>query len=84
MNPDRTKRLARALSSMIADKSLQNFEKGTILMANDSDGKQNAKELIEKNLKDLYQEALDKEVPDRFKALLQNLKAAEGKDGDPL
>ena len=72
-----------ALSSMIADKSLQIFEKGTILMANDSDGKQNAKELIEKNLKDLYQEALDKEVLDRFKALLQNLKAAEGKDSYP-
>ena len=34
---------------------------------------------IEENLKRVYQSALTEEVPDRFKLLLQQLKANEGK-----
>jgi hypothetical protein len=34
---------------------------------------------IDENLKRVYEDALQEEVPDRFKALLAQLKAKEGK-----
>ncbi len=34
---------------------------------------------IDENLKRVYQDALKEEVPDRFKLLLEQLKAKEGK-----
>ena len=33
---------------------------------------------IEDNLRKVYQEALDQDVPDRFKSLLDQLRAAQG------
>ena len=50
-------------------------------MASEGGEKKNAKELIEQNLREIYQEALQQEVPDRFKALLKDLKAADEKNG---
>ncbi|MFL4471760.1 NepR family anti-sigma factor [Tateyamaria armeniaca] len=42
-----------------------------------------AKDTIDANLKRVYQEALEEDVPDRFKDLLEQLKAqdAQGKTG---
>ncbi|MFP1645278.1 NepR family anti-sigma factor [Pontitalea aquivivens] len=36
------------------------------------------KEQIDENLKRVYEEALNEEIPDRFKQLLAQLKAKEG------
>lgn len=37
-----------------------------------------ARSSIEENLRKVYQEALEQEVPDRFKSLLDQLRAAQG------
>ena len=42
-----------------------------------ADGKDPIKAQIDENLKRVYQSALVEEVPDRFKLLLQQLKAKE-------
>ncbi|MEL6644840.1 MAG: NepR family anti-sigma factor [Pseudomonadota bacterium] len=52
---------------------------------NDSDGKDKSHKLIEDNLKRVYQQTVDEEMPDRFKDLLARLKdsdAASSKNGD--
>ena len=42
-----------------------------------------SQELIEQNLKRVFQESVDEELPDRFKDLLARLKSSEGQDGTP-
>lgn len=44
----------------------------------DEKSKANIREQINENLKRVYEEALQEEVPDRFKDLLAQLKAKEG------
>jgi hypothetical protein len=44
----------------------------------DEKSKSSIKEQINDNLKRVYEEALQEEVPDRFKDLLAQLKAKEG------
>jgi hypothetical protein len=44
----------------------------------DEKSKSSIKEQINENLKRVYEEALQEEVPDRFKDLLAQLKAKEG------
>jgi len=44
----------------------------------DEKSKSSIKEQINANLKRVYEEALQEEVPDRFKDLLAQLKAKEG------
>lgn len=43
----------------------------------DSDGKGKSQRLIEDNLKRVYQQTLDEEMPDRFKDLLARLKDSD-------
>lgn len=53
-----------------------------------SDGKGKSHKLIEDNLKRVYQQTVDEEMPDRFKDLLARLKdsdsgSSKDKDGGP-
>lgn len=41
--------------------------------------KSNLRKDIDENLKRVYEAALEQEIPDRFKQLLEQLKAQEGK-----
>lgn len=41
------------------------------------------KATIEDNLRKVYQEVLDEEIPDRFKQLLEQLRSSAGKEGAP-
>jgi hypothetical protein len=51
-------------------------------MAN-KDDKSAARAQIDENLKRVYNELLSEEVPDRFKALLQQLKSKDKSAGEP-
>jgi len=44
----------------------------------DDKAKSRAKDQINENLRRVYEEALNEEVPDRFKLLLDQLRAKEG------
>ena len=52
-----------------------------ILNMPDSDPKANLRQQIDQNLKRVYQDALQEEIPDRFKALLAELRDKEKAGG---
>ncbi len=43
----------------------------------ETDKKARLREQIDENLRRVYQEALEQEIPDRFKALLEQLRQSE-------
>lgn len=42
-----------------------------------------SQDMIDENLKRVYEDALNEEIPDRFHALLDQLKAQDGAGRDP-
>ena len=49
----------------------------------EKDAKAKLQQQMDQNLKRVYQEALTEEVPDRFKALLAQLREKDGAGGGP-
>ncbi len=53
----------------------------TTYVVDDTKNEKGTNALIEQNLRRLYQQTLEEELPDRFKTLLRDLKASETKAG---
>ena len=69
-----TKRMTKRL---VPSKRIKASRRKMIVIMPDTDPKANLRQQIDQNLKRVYQDALQEEVPDRFKDLLAQLREKE-------